>query len=502
MISKCTIQSSSKLLSSLMVAGIQFAFSTPALAVTCTDGNITLNNDSAAIGSAISYTHTNLDPTKTVVIKFDGVASPTVTPIKISNYHELSAAVPANIRKLQTVVDLEVDSKLVCSSMLKILPNITSVNPTTSKIGETVTVSGTGFDFSDINKNKVSFNGVSAELRGFSGTDILAVTPKSVTGQLQIETLSGKSNSPIVQTISSLVITGVNPGKGRIGDPIVIAGGNFDGTCNVKINNVQAAINSVTFNTIDVTVPITTSGKIAIEKGQEKFVYQGIFTVEDKPMASSGDNNLGSGSRRKLLSHTPGFYRMDSASTEHFAPAGSTLRISSDEDKDGNLTVFFTSVGTLEKPTDKPFDSEAVTRDTVYVVKANILSKYPSKGYGFTSGILTVPYKYYPNQQELSGQPTVNGYVGYKLQDYSLGYELSIVGSAGLGVVPITTTNADGSKSNGSGASFAVAWGFIMTVNKYFQVGIVQGWDWTDKSSNYEFQGKPWIAVSLGTAIY
>jgi len=498
MISKCTIIFSSRMLSILMLAGIQLTFPTLARAATttCTDGNITLNNESAAIGSAISYTHTNLDSTKTVVIKFDGVASPAVIPIKISNYHELSATVPASIKKLQTVVDLEVDSKLVCSSTLKILPNITSVNPATSKIDERVTISGTGFDFSDINKNKVSFNGVSAELTGFSGTDILAVTPKSVTGQLQIETLSGKSNSPIVQTISTPFITGVNLNKAPTGNTIDISGGNFDNTSYVKINNVSAEILSVSPNTIKAKVPVATPITLVIEKGQEKSIYQVDSTAEN---SSSNDNKLGSGARRKLLTHTSGFYKKGDPS-QYVAPAGSTLRVYSDEDNDGNITVFFTCVGKLERPTGKSSDGEIVVKDTKYFIKAKTLFDSPTKGYGFTSGILTVPYKYYPNQQELSGQPTVSGYLGYKFE--SIGYDLSLIGSGGLGVVPITTTNADGSKSNGSGASFAVAWGFIMTVNKYFQVGIVQGWDWTNKSSNYEFQGKPWIAVSLGTAIY
>jgi hypothetical protein len=47
----------------------------------------------------------------------------------------------------------------------------------------------------------------------------------------------------------------------------------------------------------------------------------------------------------------------------------------------------------------------------------------------------------------------------------------------------------------------AAAGGFIVNLTKsgLFQIGLLSGFDWAGKGSQYKYEGKPWISVSFGT---
>ncbi len=133
-----------------------------------------------------------------------------------------------------------------------------------------------------------------------------------------------------------------------------------------------------------------------------------------------------------------------------------------------------------------------------YQISEKTLLDAPTAGVGADYGLLVVPYKFHLTDHTQSGSATIGGYLGYKLG--RPGIAISWVISAGIGVVQATTTQA-GSQATANLASFTVATGPIVYLTKagMFQVGILVGWDYTGKSSQYQYEGKPWLALSFGS---
>lgn len=124
------------------------------------------------------------------------------------------------------------------------LLKIVSVDKTTASIGETITITGTGFG-KPSGYNMVNFNGKNTgEYLSWSPTEISLKVPLGAkTGKLSVTIAGRKSNEvDLIIEAPNPQITVVNPTLAKIGDLILITGSNFGS---------PRGSNFVTFNTVN-----------------------------------------------------------------------------------------------------------------------------------------------------------------------------------------------------------------------------------------------------------
>ncbi|MCF7493908.1 hypothetical protein OW495_21020 [Vibrio sp. 14N.309.X.WAT.E.F5] len=111
--------------------------------------------------------------------------------------------------------------------------------------------------------------------------------------------------------------------------------------------------------------------------------------------------------------------------------------------------------------------------------------------FGLTYGGLIVPYKYLTSAKEFRGGTSIAPYVGYRFDPSSYGYGMKLVGFFGA-----TTVDVEGNDSSSLGVTYGI--GLLGQIKGSFQLGLVFGADQVGESENYEFNKKPWVALSLG----
>lgn len=182
-------------------------------------------------------------------------------------------------------------------------PAVSSFSPTSGVAGDTITITGTGFD-PFYQHNTVKFNGMQATVTAGSTTSLTVTVPAgAATGRITVtNTMSqllnktgtsatsftvntatgGGTTTPAVPTI-----TGFSPASGVIGTTITITGTNFGAApassgvkYDVKFNGVQASILGVGTTTMTVTVPSgVTTGPITITTTTGTVTSATSFTV-------------------------------------------------------------------------------------------------------------------------------------------------------------------------------------------------------------------------------
>lgn len=106
--------------------------------------------------------------------------------------------------------------------------------------------------------------------------------------------------------------------------------------------------------------------------------------------------------------------------------------------------------------------------------------------YGFTGGILVIPFKFHPSDRSLTGGGTAGGYIGWRSS------------FAGLTVTPIISSGLSLTDAK-YGTGFSVASGLIGSVaNSNIHFGLVGGTDYYAKSVAYPYEGKLWLAIEVG----
>ncbi len=139
-------------------------------------------------------------------------------------------------------------------------PSITSVNPSSAHIGESVTIAGSNFDPVFTTNNIVRFNGVQAvSILSTTGTQIVVVVPGgAITGPLTVITgglTSNAVNFTVLQPLAlRLVSVGAAPSKVVI-DPVLnqaVVTDSNPGTI------TTSAVNAVTFVDIASATPLST----------------------------------------------------------------------------------------------------------------------------------------------------------------------------------------------------------------------------------------------------
>ncbi|MEM6378839.1 MAG: IPT/TIG domain-containing protein [Bacteroidota bacterium] len=149
---------------------------------------------------------------------------------------------------------------------------ITSIDPTFGDVGTTVTITGTNFSRAIAN-NRVTFNGVSADVVTASETELTVTVPEgATTGPISISkviTVEG----PIFSIVAAPVITGIDVIGAAVGETITISGANFGESVTdnlVSFNGTEAEIVSATTTELVVIVPVgATTGPLTVEvRGQ------------------------------------------------------------------------------------------------------------------------------------------------------------------------------------------------------------------------------------------
>jgi len=313
------------------------------------------------------------------------------------------------------------------------------------------------------------------------------------------------------------IISGFTPKKGSVGDNVIINGADFIfpnlSSNKVKFNDKPATVTILpSEKQLVVTVPKgAISGPITITNSYGSVTSTNSFEVISSidQIASSG-SAPGAGDRKELDAFISGFTLADGSNDiVYYAPPKAILWVDTKKDNDGYVTVHFvcgflsavcskTSSGYV-KPESGPYkDGNIVDLHVEYKIEASKLQNYPAQSRGMDYGLLVVPYKFHLSDQSLTGEATLGGYAGYQLT--WPGIAISTVLSAGVGVVNLTKQE-NGISTSDNAASFTAAGGFIINLMKsgLFQIGILCGFDWAGKGSQYKHEGKPWIAISFGT---
>jgi hypothetical protein len=168
-------------------------------------------------------------------------------------------------------------------------PTVSSFSPTSGHVGDSVTITGTGFT----GASAVAFNGTNASsFTVNSDTQITATVPSgATTGTLSVTTANGTGTSSGSFTVlpPAPTITSFSPTSGPVGTSVVITGTNFTGASAVKFNATAASsftVNSATQITAIVPSGATT-GPISVTTSGGTGTSSSNFTVVPPPVVSS-----------------------------------------------------------------------------------------------------------------------------------------------------------------------------------------------------------------------
>ncbi len=189
--------------------------------------------------------------------------------------------------------------------------SVIQLTPAQGAVGETVTISGTGFSPKP-GSDTVKFNGTAATVSAATEWALTVTVPKGATsGTVSVQTSEGPVSSAqkfavmasLAPTISSLSVS-----KALAGETITVNGGNFE-TSRVddvaKVNESMPAISSVTSSSFQLTVPSATGGgHVSVATPQGSVVGPDLFIPpEGLPVSkveTTGRLSLGSAETFKL----------------------------------------------------------------------------------------------------------------------------------------------------------------------------------------------------------
>ncbi|MBM2813596.1 MAG: hypothetical protein HW421_358 [Ignavibacteria bacterium] len=232
-----------------------------------------INPTSAQIGDEITITGSGFGATQgTSIVSFGAITATNYTSWSAT---EIKVKVPvgASSGKLSVTANSQKSNEV--DFTLIIGPTITGINPATLVIGDTVTITGTGFGASK-GTSKVSFGLNNAtEIVSWSDTQIQSKVPAgTVSGKLSVTVNGVKSNEVDYSITGSagLVITSIQPTAVSIGDIVTLTGKGFGAsrtTSFVSFNSLSATdYTNWSASEIKVKVPIgTKTGKVSVTVG-------------------------------------------------------------------------------------------------------------------------------------------------------------------------------------------------------------------------------------------
>jgi hypothetical protein len=211
----------------------------------------------------------------------------------------------------------------------------------------------------------------------------------------------------------------------------------------------------------------------------------------------AADNSSSStiGTTRYIKVCTPGF---KSGDKEYSAPKGSILYVTGGTTPN-NVQVHFTKVGEGSSCQGLTFNNP-VQIGVQYEISNAVLLQYASISSQLDYGMLIVPFKFHPSDQSVTGAATIGGYLGYKFSFFEI-TDITPFATSGLGAVE-TTKQQNGQSTTSTAPSFSVGGGVILVsriAGTPIHAGFAVGVDWAGKGNDYKYEGKPWIAISIGT---
>ncbi|MBL0744139.1 IPT/TIG domain-containing protein [Chryseolinea lacunae] len=258
------------------------------LAINPTEGNV---------GSEVTITGSNFSATSgNNAVTFSGVPATVLSATETT----LVAKVPANATTGPVAVT--VNGHTATGPEFKVLTAtalaISSIEPTSGVAGIEVTLTGTGFSGTAAS-NVVKINGVQAEVKTASATQLVIIVPASATtGEITVAVNGQSTTGPIFTILAKVVITDVNPKTGAKGTQVTISGSNFSSTpSNTKVtfNGKAATVISATTTSLVVEVPAAAgTGNIKVELGDQKadgpsFDFIWTYTVSTLAGGQWGD---------------------------------------------------------------------------------------------------------------------------------------------------------------------------------------------------------------------
>jgi RHS repeat-associated protein len=222
-----------------------------------------LSPTSGAEGASVTITGANFGTSQgTSTVKFNGT---TATPTSWSAT-SIAVPVPTGATTGNVVVHASgVDSN---GSGFTVLPNITSLSPTSGAVSVSVTITGTTFG-STQGSSSVKFNGTTATPTSWSGTSIAVPVPTgATTGNVVVHAGGVDSNGSSFTVLPTPSITSLSPTSGAVSVSVTIAGSNFgstQGSSTVKFNGTAATPTSWSDTSIAVPVPSgATTGNVVV----------------------------------------------------------------------------------------------------------------------------------------------------------------------------------------------------------------------------------------------
>jgi len=143
-----------------------------------------------------------------------------------------------------------------------------------------------------------------------------------------------------------------------------------------------------------------------------------------------------------------------------------------------------------------------VDYDIPYEFTADSFQKVRSQRMGFTWGGLVVPYKFYLNDHSFHSNASAVGYVGY--EGYFPGVNLAGIVALGPGTTSTTQTtpaanqNTQSTTKTTTAVTYTAATGIVATFGGALKFGLLVGWDWQGKGTGFAYEGKTWLALSIG----
>ncbi|MGE3725451.1 MAG: LamG domain-containing protein [Candidatus Sericytochromatia bacterium] len=125
----------------------------------------------------------------------------------------------------------------------------------------TLRLTGTGFS-QDLAQNKVTVNGITLELLSASSTEIQALLPDSLSGNLVavVESAGRQSNSLTVNGVLPLRVDQLSRSLLLSGDALTVTGVGFDLATLARLSGVQGTVQTVSNPSLVVTVPAGLAG--------------------------------------------------------------------------------------------------------------------------------------------------------------------------------------------------------------------------------------------------
>jgi hypothetical protein len=136
-----------------------------------------------------------------------------------------------------------------------------------------------------------------------------------------------------------------------------------------------------------------------------------------------------------------------------------------------------------------------------YVINVpnDFIKQNPQDWHGFAYGALTVPLKYQlTGKNDLTGTATLGPYIGYRWdRSGTIQFATEVVAFLGASNISVTqNVNGANATQNLFGISYGIGLLGILTGN--LQAGFIFGYDHVATSNHYQYNDKPWIALSLG----